>query len=375
MQRKKYKLGFMPKILDRYVAKEFLISYMIAIMVVLSLRVLIDLFLQFDEFVETKATGQSPGIFEVAGFILDYYVPKLFEYFRDFSGMIILLAAVFSLMRMTRQNELTAILASGISLKRVVAPIVLLGFGLNIVMVVDQEFILPLLADKLIRKHDETSELQTVKDFLLPDRNQSLLYGQKFKPQSKTIKNMLVLLRDKGQMVGHITADKAQWDVERKVWKLTEGLNFDEVSGSESQRQQKILIYESDITPEYIWLQRNSSFKSLMSYTELNRLIRRRQLKRIDEIEAISETHFRLANPIINMVMLLLGLPMLVSREKRSTKSAIFMAMLGAGGCFVATFACKLMAGSVIEDPFIAAALPIIIFTPLSILALDGIKT
>jgi len=76
--KKKYNLGFAPKIIDRYVAKEFLISYLIVMMVVLSLRVLIDLFLQFDEFVETKATGQAPGVIEVAGFILNYYVPKLF---------------------------------------------------------------------------------------------------------------------------------------------------------------------------------------------------------------------------------------------------------------------------------------------------------
>jgi len=372
--KKKYNLGFAPKIIDRYVAKEFLISYLIVMMVVLSLRVLIDLFLQFDEFVETKATGQAPGVIEVAGFILNYYVPKLFEYFRDFSGMIILLAAVFSLMRMTRQNELTAILASGISLKRVVAPIVLLGFVLNILMVVDQEFILPRLADKLTRRHDERDQLRAVRDFLLSDRDQSLFYGRRFDPQTKIITNMLVLLRSDGQMIGHVTADQAKWDYDREVWKLTNGLYFKDETGNVQQDIREWPEYQSNITPEYLWLQRNSSFKNLMSYPELSRLIQRRQLKKNDELEAISETHFRLATPIINMVMLLLGLPMLASREKRNTKSAIFMAILGAGGCFIATFACKLMAGSIIE-PFTAAALPIIIFTPLSILALEAIKT
>ena len=74
------------------------------------------------------------------------------------------------------------------------------------------------------------------------------------------------------------------------------------------------------------------------------------------------------------MVMLLLGLPMLVSRERRNTKTAMFLAFAGAGGCFVATFACKLLGGAVL-DPLLSASLPIIVFLPLSVLALDGLKT
>jgi len=78
--------------------------------------------------------------------------------------------------------------------------------------------------------------------------------------------------------------------------------------------------------------------------------------------------------------MLLLGLPMLVSREKRSTKTAMFFAFAGAGGCFIATFACKLLAGSGIYvgadlKQLFLISLPVIVFLPLSVLALDGIKT
>ena len=100
--------------------------------------------------------------------------------------------------------------------------------------------------------------------------------------------------------------------------------------------------------------------------------------------ETITEKHFRFTDPIINMVMLLLGLPLLVSREKRSTKTSIGLAMLGAGGCFIVTFACKLMVGEDIFGQFFSnqdftyallAWMPIIIFLPLSVLALDSIKT
>ena len=41
---------------------------------------------------------------------------------------------------------------------------------------------------------------------------------------------------------------------------------------------------------------------------------------------------------------------------------------------FLMTFACKLLAGAAIP-PFMAAMIPIVVFTPLAILTLDSIKT
>jgi len=373
-QHLKYQ-SLIPKILDRYVAREFLVSYVIALAVVLSLRVILDLFVEFDEFVEARSGQFAPGAITVIGYIASYYGPKIFEFFRDFSGTIVLLAAAFSLTRLTRQNELTAVLASGVSLKRVIAPIVLLGFLLNLLMVIDQEFILPRIADKLVRENDEMETVSTVEDWQLPDRDGALFSTPGFNYQTGTLLNLQVIHRQDGQAIGVTTARSAQWDQENQLWRLDEGV-YTEISGSEGffgQISQPREVYQSAITPEYLWLQRHANFKSLMSSSELTGLMRR-DLKDADRKEALGEKHFRFTDPVINMVMLLLGLPLLVTRERRSTKTAIFLVILGSGGCFVATFACKLLAGEALS-PLLAAWLPIIVFMPLSVLALDSIKT
>ena len=155
--------------------------------------------------------------------------------------------------------------------------------------------------------------------------------------------------------------------------------------GQEYQPSRPIGEYRSALSAEYLWLQRNANYKSLMSARELNWLLKRkladavrrgdkRYKQNAEYREAISEKHFRFTDPIINMVMLLLGLPLLVSRERRSTKTAIFLTLLGSGGCFVTTFVCKLLAGGTL-DPLLAAWMPIVVFLPLSVLAFDGLKT
>jgi lipopolysaccharide export system permease protein len=380
----KHNLGLTPKILDRYIAREFLFSYIVTLAVVLSLRILLDMFSNFDEFIETEKSGVAPTVWNVAIRIPCYYAPKLFEYFRDFSGTTILLAAAFSLARMTRQNELTAVLASGISLKRVIGPIVLLGFALNMVMVLDQEIILPSMSHVLVRRHDEMSTLRRVKIWNLPDKNEALLNGD-YDPQTQTILDMLVILRQDALLSGTIKADSATWQADQKRWVLTNGQYFKpvytaDVADSNYQPVTQITYYQSELSPQYLWLQRNSAFKNLMSSRELTQLLLSRALRPVDRAEALSEKHFRFTDPIINMVMLMLGLPMLVSRERRSTKTSIALAMLGAGGCFVATFACKLLASGNIYvgsdfKRLLLAWLPIIVFLPMSVLALDEIKT
>ena len=368
--------GWGPKILDRYIAREFLFSYIIALFVVLSLRILLDMLMQYDEFSESGSALLN---------IFDYYGPKTFEYFRDFSGTIIMLAAAFCLARLTRQNELIAVLASGTSLKRLIAPIVLIGFLLNLFMVCDQEFILPRYADTLTRRPDEMGRgnLKVTPLWLQLDRDDALLSAKEFNPNTQTLTGLTIITRQQSAATGRIVADFATWDDQKKSWILQNGQHFTNQTDTQQNAITAITEYPSDLTPEYLWLQRNSNYKNLMSGSDLNQLLKRSQ-KPGELAETLSEKHFRFTDPIINMVMLLLGLPLFASREPKSSAAAFLLACLGAGGCLIATFACKLLIGQDLLSFIlpnsdlqykIIAWLPIIIFTPLSILALDSIKT
>ena len=93
-------------IIDRYVLKALLANYLIGLGVMMSLYVTLDMFVNMDEFTE-----QGYPIPTVIRNIISYYWPSLFLYFAQLSGIITLFAAMATIARMRKLNEITAVLA------------------------------------------------------------------------------------------------------------------------------------------------------------------------------------------------------------------------------------------------------------------------
>jgi len=139
------------KILDRYIAKNFMTGYIIAFCVLIGLRIIIELFVNLDEFAEDA----NRGLWVVAYHVASYYALRTTLYFRDIAGVITVVAAAFSLGRMVRANELVAIIASGVSAKRIVGPILVLAILFTGLGVANQELLIPSVSDKLVREEDD----------------------------------------------------------------------------------------------------------------------------------------------------------------------------------------------------------------------------
>ena len=371
------------KILDKYVAKSFLIGYLIAFCVLIGLTIIIDLFVNLDEFTENldkvNVEGEY-GALVVMSNVLSYYGAHITLYFRDFAGMITVVAAVFSLGKMVRHNELVAVMSSGVSLKRVIAPIIILALGLTGLLVIDQEFVIPRLADKLVRKHDAMAGKESYDVWFLSDRNGALLCSQRFDVETSTLKRPTILLRKKKDdstewtVTGWISADKAVFNFETEQWDFVNGRlgELDSPKGPES-----IKSYSSDLTPKEIPVRRHSLHKTLLGSKQLSALAEKgTKIKDLTQLH--SQKHFRITDPIINLVMLLISLPVLVCRDPKAMKSAIMFSFGMTALCFITTFLCKLLATEYVFNrvmPELWAWLPVFIFLPIAFVELDSMKT
>ena len=122
------------RIIDRYVFSSFLRNYLISFMVLIGMYVVLDMVFHFDELVDVDATAQAGALANTLGMlwnILDYYFYQSFLFFVHLSGIIPVVAAAFTLLRLSRFGELTALLAAGVPLLRVAAPIIIASVVLN----------------------------------------------------------------------------------------------------------------------------------------------------------------------------------------------------------------------------------------------------
>jgi lipopolysaccharide export system permease protein len=365
------------KILDRYITKNFLIGYVISFCVFIGLTIVIDLFVNIDEFTEHADLGALVVIKN----ILSYYGIHSTLYFRDFAGMITIVAAVFSLGKMVRSNELVAVMASGVSLKRIIAPIVLLSILLTVLLVIDQEFLIPQLGDKLVRGQDAIPGQESYAVWFISDEKGSLICTQRFDVKTSTMYKPTILLRSRTsrpgvwEVTGQIRAEEGVYNPEAGRWDLIGGRFIE--NGSDKGAQ-PMAFYVTDIGPKDVPVRRKSVYKTLLSWRQLAAMAREGPKIR-DQAQLQSQKHFRVTDPIINLVMLMISLPILVCRDPKSMKSAIMISFTATSACFILTFACKMLATEAVLFnriiPEFWAWLPIFVFAPIAFIELDSMKT
>jgi lipopolysaccharide export system permease protein len=368
-------------ILDRYLLRALTVNYVIALAVMMSLYIVLDLFFNMDEF--TEEGGSVAGVLVS---VVRYYWPNLFLYFAQLSGVITLAACVAALARMRRLNELTAMLASGVSLFRVAAPVIGFGVLTTLLWLVDIEFIVPRVAAQLARSHEDARGERSYGVWFLEDGEDALLSAQQFEPSTNTLRRMMVLKLDEtGTVRSVIEAEEARWEVvdghpAGGHWALSRGVERVRVDQEdvafgpgEETRSELVNFYESDLDPQSIQQRQSAQWVSFLSSGQL------RDLSKRDMTEALAAAvqqarHRRFATPIINLVLLLLGIPFLLDRAPGSILSDLAKCVLLCGTCFAVTFASH---SAVSPDSFSALPswLPIILFVPVGAVLMDRIRT
>ncbi len=379
------------KILDRYVLLSFVRNYLISMMVLIGMYVVLDMVFNFDELVELRGQGSRGGaasVFEVVTAITDYYFYQTFLIFVHLSGVIPVVAAGFTLIRLTRCNELSAMLAAGVPLLRVAAPIILAAVVMNVLLILDQELLIPNIIPKLTRSHDklQTTETRSFRIEMIQDDRGALLTASRYTPAGApdvpVMRELDIIERDKELLpVAHITADRADWDANLQAWKLTEGRR---VTGLQPEmnrsRETPVAIYKSSITPDEIALWRSGDFVNLLSTERINDLLERRASYGAVELQRVK--HSRFTQWIMNVILLLLAIPCLLARQPGELKAAIFKCLLLVGVCMAGIFLAYQTAGRPPSEPewvdrwpAIWAWAPILVFGPLAIFLLDRLHT
>jgi lipopolysaccharide export system permease protein len=392
------------KIIDSYVSRSFIKNYAISFMVLVGMYVVLDMVFNFNNLVQFQATGSAFQTFlETMRDICDYYFYQCFLFFVQLSGIIPVVAAAFTLMRLSRFNELTALLAAGVPLLRIAMPIIIASLLLNGLLLVDQEMVIPRMIPKLTRDHGDIHQSAVTYYSIdsMQDADGGLLRAARYYPSPADsppyMEEVDVIQRSDvdwhhkdatgadvvesvPEPYARIQAAKAVWDAAHSRWALTNGERFTGLRPDDrNPKQEPCAIYFSGVTPEEIALYRSGNFVDLLSTARIDQLLLKP--KSFGQLNLWRVKHWRFTQPLMNVILLLLAIPCVLTREPGRLKTAATKTLVLTGVAMGAVFLSQQFAATppagFPPDRWTAlmAWTPVFIFGPISVFLLDRVKT
>ncbi|MCC6681827.1 MAG: LptF/LptG family permease [Phycisphaeraceae bacterium] len=371
------------KTLDRYIIRLFLINFVILTAVLMLLFVVVDLIVDLDEFLKageafpTMIGGRWGGtLWAIAG----YYGPLLPLLYSYFSGLLVVGAMGFTLSAMQRNRELLAIVASGVSLFRITAPILAAGIALNALVLPVQEFVIPPLIQQLSRSKGHLSKSHPVERpvYLTADEHGNLLSAMRFDPQRGRLDDVTIIERGEDRLEQrHVRAESALWNADSNRWDLYGSQAVSPSPNSELSEMyseaETVDSFETELSPTLLRARQQAVTMRLLSLSSLQSLQNNAAVDDQQRAQITQVLWSRFSMLVVNVLVLVLVLPQFLLKlpthfVAQAAKAAVMS--IGAWGSALLT-----VQVSTNLNPVASAWLSVVILLPLSAWMLQRVES
>lgn len=348
--------------LDRYVSSYFLSSYGLCLFFFIGMFVLIDLIAKTDDIFDNADDLTELG-YSVSALLPRYYGLMVPFVFLQVAPFVSVMAAMFAITRLRRNNELVPMIVAGRSVYRIMAPIFVYAAVLAVGMGLVQQYIAPGLADQRARLKElifDGEDNREISGTYAAGENRFVTI-QDYNIDEKTMKwfDIAILDRDEPPLYGH----DASWDEGRGKFVYSETR-----LSSEGGVEEVIREVPADITPDVIESQERGPHD--LSYSQASYLYAHTGKPQWKVL-----LHYHLTFPLSNILLLILGLPFVLRHEKRSVLLGMVMAIIICAAYFAFDAVMRNMGDKEILHPVLAAWFGVIFFGSLGVVLLDNVKT
>jgi LPS export ABC transporter permease LptG/LPS export ABC transporter permease LptF len=319
-----------PRILDEYVVREFLGIFLL----VLSGFVMLMLVFTFFELMGDILRNHV-ALSLIGEYLLNLTPSMLYL----ITPLAVLIAVLVTFGVLNRNSEIIAMKACGISLYRLVIPIVMIAAILSCGLFLFDQFYLPQANRRQEALHNiiKGKPPQTV---LHPEQNWifgeplsgepgRIFYYQFFDPKSKEFANLSIFEFDSSTFAlsRRIFAQRATWDVEAGSWSFTNGWQRD-ISGA------NVTVYRTFLKTSFAEIHENPTYFTKenlqaqeMNFGQLDRYIDDLRQSGFDTMRLRVELWHKLAYPLMAMVMAILAIPFALLMGRRSSLTGVAVAI------------------------------------------------
>jgi len=278
------------KKIDAYIAKRFLVTFFVALLLIIGIVIIFDISEKIDDFVQKEAPLEA--------IIKDYYMNWIPYFINMFSPLFVFITVIFFTSRMAANSEITLI--AGLSL------------GLNL-------FVIPNANKERVDfeiKYIKDRKAYKTRDVHYQIAPGEFVYVESFSSWNNTAYKFTLETIENNRIKSKLTADTAVWDSTMEGWHLrnwflreySEGLQDKVSSGA-----RKDTVIALTVTDFY----RNEKTVETLSGRDLDALIETQTMRGDSNIMyAQIEKHTRWSMPFSAIILTIMGVA-LSSRKRR----------------------------------------------------------
>ena len=358
-------------IIDRYLMRQYLLLIGVGLLVGAAFSVIVDLVQSLDRFLRAK----PPWTYITQHFL--YLVPR--ELYKGLP-LIMLVATVFLFVTLTRQRELDALKAAGMSLYRACVPILLIAFLMSVGALVFQETALPLIAtkaeevDRVKIRGFPPRHLQQQGQMWYRSSDRRFLKIGLLDPVARSLDSLIVLdLTPDFRLIDRLDVRRAQWV--SGGWEMWGGIARQ--IGPSQQVQSRSFDHRVMELPEHIDdFIRVQKLPDAMSFLELRAYVAKLRDGGHQVETYLVQLYSKLSFPLVHLIMALVAIPFALAAPRSGGRAVgIGVAIVVAVAYWLVHSVALAFARADLLPPALAAWSANIIFTGLGTALLLGAKT
>ena len=360
-----------PNILDRYTLRKYIAIFLFVFFSLLLIFVIVTFIDRIDNIHEHNKSLML--LFEY----IRYRIPEFIHYILPVAA---LATTLLSLGLLTKFNEITAMKACGISIYRVILPVVVMAVLVSFLSFYLQENILPNSNKKVEEIWDKINDIPP-RSYSYLDRRWVLskeknrIYHYNYFDREKSVFSQLSIY----------DFDPSTWSFQRRTYSergyLSEGhLSLtncwyrDFVNGRPTKFEKSEKM-DLSVVEDRSYFLKERKVPEQMSYRELEQYIEELEERDFDTVRFKVDLNYKVSFPLVSLIMTLLGIPFAFSMGKRGTLVgiglSIVIAMIYWGG--IGIF--KSLGYLNYLDAFLAAWGPNLIFGLIGLYLLFTLRT
>ena len=350
--------GTYPHLLDAYVVREF---FRVFLLILLSFVLLMLITTFFD--LMGHILGNHISLIVVGDYLLNLTPSMLYQ----LAPLAVLVAVLVTFGVLNRNSEIVAMKAAGISLYRLVIPIVSIAALLAVGLFLFDQYYLP-QANRRQEALRNTIKGNPAQTYLHPEQQwifgephrgepARIFYYQFFDPASNEFANLSVFEFNPAdfQLTQRIFAARVDWDPNSNAWRFQNGWvsTFHGADVTGFRRFNRATFPEIHEPPGYF---KQEALKSQeMNFGQLRAYIRDLRQSGFDTMQLRVALWQKIAYPLIAVIMAVLAVPFALAMGRRGSLTAIAVAIAVALTYYVANLLFSAM-GNVDYLPAVLAA-------------------